>query len=102
MHSILPDSQLLEFEVTCPLRDSTSTHSRFMLHQSDTAYMEVANSSGLQMVPKERRSPWNATSVVGLLSGYENLDVGDWTGNAGVYRERGQEDCYRVWWLGIL
>ena len=26
--------------------------------------MEVANSSGLQMVPKERRSPWEATSVV--------------------------------------
>ncbi len=86
MHSILPDGQLLEVEVICPLRDSTSTHSRFMLHQSDTAYMEVANSSGLQMVPKELRSPWNSTSVVGcLLSGYENDDIGGWTGAEGVH-----------------
>jgi len=64
MHQILQSGELHEsLKVICPLRDQQTTTS-YLISDDNTAYMEVANSSGLQMVPKERRSPWEATSVV--------------------------------------
>jgi glycerate 2-kinase len=48
-------------EVWDPLREH-KCQAEYLV-QGDTAYMEVANSAGLQLVQKERRDPGEATSV---------------------------------------
>lgn len=67
MHSILKSNPCFEkksVEVDHPLMKGMRTANYLVDHGNKTAYIEVANSAGLQMLENSERDPFKATSIV--------------------------------------
>ena len=70
-----PFVDIREHEVLDPLRRPT-TGTYLVDRENDTAYIEVANCSGLSKLKKEERNPYLASSVVRFIILVVNFKLG--------------------------